>query len=169
MEQEQRYDKLVFRLRGTKEQKKKQEDYMKALQSKWSVNPENGHAYRRIQCDSWDDAKAKADAENAYLVTINDEGEQKWLESRFTNRKFFWIGLRSTQEGTFQKWHNGDPLTYTNWLRKDVTTNETNTPVALDFFSKRWIAFDSNNQFLPLIKNAILEKEDIRINTKGRK
>ena len=167
MEQEQRYDKLVFRLRGTKEQKKKQEDYMKALQSKWSVNPENGHAYRRIQCDSWDDAKAKADAENAYLVTINDEDEQKWLESRFTNRKFFWIGLRSTQEGTFQKWHNGDPLTYTNWLRKDVTTNDANTPVALDFFSKRWIAFDSKNQFLPLVVNAILEKEDIKI--KGKK
>lgn len=169
MEQERRYDKLVFRLRGTKEQKKKHEKHLKALQSKWSVNPENGHAYRRIQCDSWDDAKAKADAENAYLVIINDEDEQKWLESRFTNRKFFWIGLRSTPGGLFHQWNNGDLLTYTNWLRKDDAANEANTPVALDFFSKRWIAFDSNNQFLPLVKNAILEKEDIRINTKGRK
>jgi len=133
------------------------------LQAKWSINPENGHAYRRIQCDSWDDAKTKADAEKAYLVTINDEAEQKWLESRFTDRRFFWIGLRSTYEGAFQKWQNGDPLTYTNWLRKNYTANEANTPVALDFFSKRWMILGSKNKFLPLVKNAILEKEDIKI------
>ena len=161
--QGQRYDKLVFKLRGIKKQVKKREDYLKVLQAKWSVNPENGHAYRRIQCDSWDDAKAKADAENAYLVTINDEAEQKWLESRFTNRKFFWIGLRTTQEGTFQKWYNGDSLTYTNWLRKDNTVTEAYSPVALDFFSKRWMILGSKNKFLPLVKNAILEKEGIKI------
>ncbi len=156
-------DKLVFKLRGIEKQKKKRQEYLKVLQAKWSINPENGHAYRRIQCDSWDDAKTKADAEKAYLVTINDEAEQKWLESRFTDRRFFWIGLRSTYEGAFQKWQNGDPLTYTNWLRKNYTANEANTPVALDFFSKRWMILGSKNKFLPLVKNAILEKEDIKI------
>ena len=137
LEQGQRYDKLVFRLKNTGKRKKKQEDYLEGLQAKWSVNPENGHAYRIVECDSWDDARAKAEAENAYLVTISDEDEQKWLESRFTNRMFFWIGLRSTQEGTFQNWHNGEPLTYTNWIRTDFNPNESNTPVALDFFSNR--------------------------------
>ena len=65
-------------------------DRTKARQGIWLVNPENGHGYKKIACDSWEDAKAKAAAANAHLVAINDEAEQKWLEGLFPEKAFFW-------------------------------------------------------------------------------
>ena len=41
------------------------------LQDVWVVRPENGHAYKRIQCEDWEDAQAKAAAEGGHLVTID--------------------------------------------------------------------------------------------------
>ena len=59
----------------------------------WVVNPENGHAYKRIHCETRDDAIVQATKEKAHLVSINDEAEQAWLEAVF-GHKFYWIGLR---------------------------------------------------------------------------
>ena len=53
------------------------------LQDVWVVRPENGHAYKRIQCADWKDAQDQAAAEGGYLATINDEAEQKWLQAVF--------------------------------------------------------------------------------------
>lgn len=131
-----------------------------ARQTQWSVNPENGHAYKRIQCESWNDAIEIAATENAYLVTINNEGEQRWLEGRFGESKFYWIGLSSTQDGASWQWENGEPLTYTNWLEDVNSQNGFNIPVAMDFFSKRWMAIGDDNLFLSSIKHAIIEKEE---------
>ena len=160
-------DDLVFRLRlkDTEKIPKKMKKRLKAQQAIWSINPNNGHAYKKIQCDSWEDAKAKAESEKAYLVAINDEAEQKWLEARFAEYLFYWIGLRSKQDGTFQQWINGEKLTYTNWLSTEVSTGP-NTPIALDFFSKRWMVLDSNSQFLFAIKYAIIEKENVAIKSR---
>ena len=49
----------------------------------WVVNPENGHAYKEVYVEGPEEAKALATAENAYLVSINDEMEQRWLERTF--------------------------------------------------------------------------------------
>ena len=49
----------------------------------WVVNPANGHAYRSVRCKSWGDTQAKAIAEDAHLVSINDAAEQKWLAEIF--------------------------------------------------------------------------------------
>ena len=58
----------------------------------WVVNPANRHAYKSIRCESWNDANSQAAAEDAYLVSINDEAEQKWLSEIFGPRPY-WIGL----------------------------------------------------------------------------
>ena len=58
----------------------------------WAVNPANGHVYKKIQCKSWEDARAMAIAEGAHLVSINDEAEQEWLVEKF-GREPFLIGL----------------------------------------------------------------------------
>ena len=95
----QRNDKLVLVLKDLEEHRVRRSERVKARLAVWVVNPENDHAYKRIKCDSWEDATAKAEAENAYLVAINDETEQKWLEAVYPEKAFFWIGLRVPEKG----------------------------------------------------------------------
>ncbi len=157
------YDNLVFKLGNLEKTRKKRIEHVNKRFKMWSVNPENGHAYKIIKCESWIEAKALAEKENAYLVAINNESEQNWIKARFTGHQFYWIGLLSTQEGNYKQWSNGDTLTFTNWLSEEESTTESNTPVALDFFSKRWMSIGSKSQLLFAIKHAIIEKEDLRI------
>lgn len=80
----------------------------------WVVNPANGHAYKSIHCESWDDANSQAIAEDAYLVAINDEAEQKWLSAIFGYGPY-WIGLVDfAKEGEWE-WTSSEPVTYTSW------------------------------------------------------
>ena len=161
----QRNDELVLVLRDLEEHRVWRSERVKARQAVWVVNPENSHAYKRIKCDSWEDAKTKAAAENAYLVAINDAAEQKWLEAVYPENIFFWIGLRMPEKGIPSQWDNGEPLTYTNWINAQQPESgsiaEDEVPVAMEFFLKRWVAIGPESPFLPLIKYAILEKEDI--------
>ena len=66
--------------------------------SVWIINPTNGHAYKKVRCEDWQDAQRKAVAEGAHLVSINDEAEQHWLEIIFTHKPF-WIGLTDAEKG----------------------------------------------------------------------
>lgn len=165
----QRYDELVLVLRDLEEHRVRQSARVKARQAVWVVNPENSHAYKRIHCDSWEDAKTKAEAENAYLVAINDEAEQKWLEAVYREKTFFWIGLRVPKKEAAWQWDNGEPLTYTNWINaqqpESVSAGEGEVPIAMEFFLKRWMAIGTESPFLPMIKYAILEKVDISVET----
>ena len=87
----------------------------------WVVNPANGHAYKRIQCKTWKDARAMAVAEEAHLVSINDEAEQKWLVEVF-GRDPFLIGLTRLENQTEWQWTSGEPVAYTNWALRGLTT-----------------------------------------------
>ncbi len=163
LEKGERYDKFVLRLNDLDEHRENRSKREKARQAVWMINPENDHAYKKIICDSWEDAKVKAEAEGAYLVAINDATEQKWLESLYPEKVFFWIGLRVPQKGTPWQWDSGEPLTYANWGaagRPDSTTDGVGgIPIALIFASKKWMAIDTNSRLLPVVKHAILEKE----------
>lgn len=159
----QRYDELILVLKDLEEHRLRRSERVKARQAVWIVNPENGHAYKRIKCDSWEDAKAKAAAENAYLVAINDASEQEWLEAVYPEKAFFWIGLRVPEKGGAWQWNNGEPFNYANWVASqesdNVSTGGREIPIAMEFFSKRWVAIGSKSPFLPMVKYAILEKE----------
>ncbi len=164
LRQGQRKDNLILRLRGFEEHRLNRSKRVKARQAAWTVNPENHHAYKIIECDSWDDAQAKAQAENAYLVSINDEKEQKWLESVYWQKTFFWIGLRVPEKGTAWQWHSGQPLVYANWgpsgRPENTSSVEGIVPIALIFSTKKWMTINSKSPLLPIVKHAILEKED---------
>lgn len=159
LEEGERYDDLVFILKNVKK--------MKAREAVWIVNPATGNAYKKIQCNSLKDAKAKAAAENAYLVAINDEAEQKWIERLFNKKAFFWIGLNVPENETPWQWGSGQPLTYTNWRNGDklnnIAANEEKTGVAIEFSAKKWVAIGEESPFLPAVKHAILEKEGIHV------
>lgn len=80
----------------------------------WVVNPVNGHTYKKTRSQTIKEAMAQATAEGAYLVAINNESEETWLQHIFGNGKF-WIGLSDAEEEGRWQWHSGEPVNYTNW------------------------------------------------------
>ena len=164
MKKGQRKDNLKLTLTGYDRHRLNRINREKAKQAVWMVNPANRHAYKIITCDSWDDAKAKAQAENAYLVAINDEAEQKWLESLYSEKAFFWIGLQVPENEAVWQWNSGESLVYANWGssgKPDVTnTRDRKVPIALVFSSKKWMAIDAKSPLSSMVKQAIIEKDD---------
>ena len=105
----------------------------------WMVNPANNHAYIVTQPLSIKDAMAQAASENAYLVTVNDEAEQKWLSYVFGNGRFL-IGLSDAEEEGKWKWHSGEPVNYTNWepYEKESGNSDANDYVITGHFDLKW-------------------------------
>ncbi len=137
----------------------------RALQEVWAVNPSNGHAYKTIRCKSWWQAKRTAESEDAYLVSINDVEEQKWIESLFSQSNFYWIGLRLTRKG--EKWHNKEQIPYSNFAQNtgDLTSITENMHVTLDASTKKWIGLIKGSPFQHLVQHAIIEKDEVQVNS----
>ncbi len=134
-----------------------------SIKNVWVVRPENGHAYKRIQCDDWIDAQTQAAAEGGYLVTINDEMEQKWLQAVFGGEPS-WIGLNDiAQEGQWT-WDNGEPLTYTNWgLQEPGDTSFGEEDYVIMGPSGKWEDFGPGHGGISPIRTALIEKEDLSV------
>ena len=134
-----------------------------SLQDVWVVRPENGHAYKRIQCADWEDGQAQAAAEGGYLVTINDEAEQRWLQTVLGGQPS-WIGLNDiAQEGQWV-WDNGEPLTYTNWgLQEPSDTSIGEEDYVILGPSGEWQDFSSGHGGISLVRTALIEKEDLPV------
>lgn len=138
----------------------------------WVVNPENGHAYKRVYCETRDDAIAQAIEEKVHLVVINDAEEQAWLEAVF-GRKFYWIGLkrvpatgaRSKLTKEWWQWDNGDPITYANWLPNDFFSESLDASerdyVVMTLPDGKWYAVSPDSVIWRMTEMAILEKTDI--------
>ena len=127
----------------------------------WIVNPANGHNYKRVYCESWDDAQAKAVAEDAHLVTINDAVEQVWLMKIFGTARY-WIGLTNLAKEGKWGWTSGAPVTYTNWATHkliDADRGEENY-VSMGFSPDgRWHKVGPQSPEWQIPPMAILEKE----------
>ena len=135
-----------------------------AFDAVWIVNPANGHAYKRIPCESRDDAVAQATAEKAHLVTINDAAEQSWLTAVF-GHEFYWIGLSDTEKEGQWQWDNGEPVTYENWFPDDffsesLEASERNF-VITTLADGKWYAVSPKSILLRMTAMAILEKTDV--------
>ena len=134
----------------------------------WAVNPANGHAYKRIYCHDVMDAMTQAAAEGAYLVSFNDEAEDRWIHGIFEPDSF-WIGLSDVAEEGQWIWHSGEPVGYTNWEtdEKDAGNTEMKDYAISDWGGWRAVALgDEHTDFL---KEAILEKEDLPVKTRSSK
>lgn len=134
----------------------------------WIRNPINGHYYKKIYCHSIEDALTQSNEEKAYLVSINDKIEEKWIEN-ITDRSSYIIGLSEMDEEGKWKWHSGEPVTYTNWGNvKQLNENKGILNNVIINSHGKWntLGTDRHTGF-PLI--AILEKENPKENTQDNK
>ena len=130
----------------------------------WIINPTNGHAYKRIQCQGWHDAQRQAVAAGAHLVSINDEVEQQWLGVIF-RQKPFWIGLNDLEEEGEWRWDSGEPVTYTNWTVdpafNDKLPDTEKDYVVLTFRGNGWQSVGRKGQFWHMARFAVIEKDGL--------
>ncbi|KAJ7336623.1 hypothetical protein OS493_011843 [Desmophyllum pertusum] len=77
----------------------------------------NGSCYRAYSTEqSWFDAAKFCQENQGELLSINSEGEQRFVYQRMAVNKTLWIGLvKDRSLGSF-RWSNGDRLTYENWI-----------------------------------------------------
>ena len=135
-----------------------------AFETFWIVNPSNGHAYKRVPCESREAAVAQATQEKAHLVTINDAAEQAWLTAVF-GHEFYWIGLSDAEKEGQWQWDNGEPVTYENWLPDDyfsesADANERDYAITT-FTDGKWYTVSPNSMLLRMTAMAILEKAHV--------
>ena len=131
----------------------------------WAVNPANGHAYKKIRCDSLDEARGRAAAEGASLLAINDAAEQQWISGLFGNY-LYWIGLSDAENEGEWVWQNGEPLTYTNWgpkhsFPRSPLSPEKKDSAVMTFANGQWHAVGAGDLLWRMTKMAILEKTDV--------
>ena len=126
----------------------------------WVIRPENRHAYKMIRRERWESAQAYAAAKGAYIVAINDESEQNWLQAVFGGQSS-WIGLNDiAKEGEWQ-WDNGEPLIYTNWgVQEPHDTNSGDEDYVIMGPSGKWEDVNPINKRWGFIQTVIIEKEE---------
>ena len=127
----------------------------------WVMNPANGHAYKRIRCESWDDANTQAIADGAHLVAINDAEEQEWILQTFKPHNC-WIGLTDYGNEGEWVWSSGEPVDFTNWAPhepKDVDRGDEDF-VIIDF-SGKWSDVGTDSIEWQMVRMAIIEKDGV--------
>ena len=129
----------------------------------WALNPANNHSYKRIHCESWDDAQAKAAVEGAHLVSINDAAEQEWLRKVFGTAPC-WIGLTDAANEGEWRWTSGELVTYTHWAPHELTSaNSGDEDYVFMGLSPdgRWHKVGPQSLEWQMPRMAILEQEDL--------
>ena len=125
----------------------------------WIVNPENGHAYKKIRFSGVEDAIAQAAKEDAHLVAINDATEQLWLEQAFSPMRTL-IGLSDVEvEGQWQ-WHSGEPVTYTNWAHNEPQDTDKGDEDYVIMMGDKWMDIGHGDIRWRFIQSVLLEKEE---------
>lgn len=136
----------------------------------WAINPANRHAYKRIECQTPEEAIERAEEEGAHLVSINDAAEQTWLLYVF-GRENYWIGFTDGLRKNDKEWDDGDPLAYTNWddnnliseSDKDTEKKDQTKYSVLIGVTGKWQRTRSDGHLVNITKRAILEKSNFVI------
>ena len=124
----------------------------------WIVNPENGHAYKKVRFSGVEDAIAQAAKEDAHLVAINDAAEQHWLERAFSPMRTL-IGLSDIEEEGQWQWHSGEPLTYTNWAQYEPQDTDNGDEDYVIMMGDKWIDMGPGDIRWRFVQTVLFEKE----------
>jgi len=94
----------------------------------YTLGTYNGHTYY-LSKDKFDGYKASqyASAIDGYLVNVNDQEENDWLQaevSKFGNKEYF-IGLSGTTDSTLV-WSQEDSISYTSWDKFEPNLSNVN-------------------------------------------
>lgn len=189
LEEGQRIDGLTLKLKENPKQPKLQEEvkaqilkqpdikrrqaaFDRRRKGVWAINPANRHAYKKIVCETPEEAIEKAKEQGAHLVSINDAAEQEWLLHVFGDANY-WIGYTDDLKKDDKHWDNGDPLTHTNWDTENlITDSDKKTKKEQDKQRKftvligvtgKWQRILNNSPVMKLTEKAILEKADLVI------
>ena len=187
LEQGQRLEGLTLKLKEKKEEPKIPEEVRQQIQEEpnferrqafherqrkgvWAINPANRHAYKRIECQTPEEAIERAKEEGAHLVSINDAAEQLWLLYVFGIENY-WIGFTDGIKKNDKEWDDGNPLTYTNWdennlisvIDKDTEKNDKTKYTVLIGVTGKWQRTRSDGHLVNITEKAILEKSDFII------
>ena len=128
----------------------------------WVINPTNGHAYKKIRFNGVEDAIAQAAKEDAYLVAINDEVEQNWLDQVFVAHRAL-IGLSDVEEEGQWQWHSGEPVTYTNWAMYEPQDTDKGDEDYVILFADQWVDVGPGDVQWRFIQSVLLEKEELPV------
>jgi len=125
----------------------------------WILNPESGHLYKVISCGTWGECEREAVKQNAHLVTINDEEEQRWLLKTFGTNPY-WIGLTDYKEEGNWRWISGEAVTYTNWFVGEPDNSNFGEDYAVMNLKEvgKWSDIGPHSSEWKQVKKAILEK-----------
>jgi hypothetical protein len=82
----------------------------------WKNNRNNGNDYALVECGTWKQCLALAQANKVQLADINNAQESQWLVSNILAGRTAWIGLNDlSKEGTYTWSSSNKVATYTNW------------------------------------------------------
>jgi hypothetical protein len=132
------------------------------------VQDEDGHYYEYVNGQlTWSSAETSAEGSWAHLVTIQDAGENAFVQSLIEAGPA-WIGATDTDtEGLFL-WVTGEPFAYSNWAPgepdDDFLTGGAGDWLAM-MDDGTWI--DTNGNFVGFVQGFVEEWTDIAITNRA--
>ncbi len=146
--------------------------HQKRREGMWAINPANRHAYKKIYCQTPQEALDIAKEHDAHLLTINDKEEQQWIFDVYGEENY-WIGCIDVDDKGNKLWENSEPVTFTNWdpnplLPKSEAPEPKNSSngklfTVLIGVTGKWQQVRDGNAIISITNSAILEKEDLLI------
>ncbi len=111
----------------------------------------NGHFYNQVNDIDWDTAEQYAVNHGGHLVTINDQAEQDWLASTFTDPNLS-IGFNDKADEGIWVWASGEDPGYTNWAPGEPNDYGDGEDIAVMNWEGQNLWNDLNENFSAIIE-----------------
>lgn len=111
-----------------------------------------GHAYYQTGKANYDEALSLAQDLGGYLVTINDQDENDWLQVRMAEVGSYWIGLSDEEEEGNWIWLNDEPADFINWATGEPNNSNNAEHYARAKTNGKWTDRPASNNFRVVVE-----------------